>query len=63
MPLNLTKVIIGSKLTANRVYYLLAKLKIKPNERGVYQIDTIKRLLEEHESCSNSENECYYREK
>lgn len=57
MIITLTKIIIDSKLTASRVYVLLARLKEKPNEKGIYCAGVIERLLKEH---AKSKNEDYY---
>jgi len=55
--MTLTEVIIKSGLEANRVYYLLAQLKIKPTKVSGYPADTITRITED----VKNEHECYYR--
>lgn len=50
--MNLTELIIKSGLTANRVYCMIAKLKIKPIN-GFYPKDTIDKILTEHKSCND----------
>ncbi|MCP4372997.1 MAG: hypothetical protein GY797_33555 [Deltaproteobacteria bacterium] len=42
--MTLTEVIMKSGLTANRVYYMLARLQIRPNEHYGYPNDTIEKF-------------------